>query len=124
MKSDIQNRKDINLFTTQFYDKLLSDKEIQHFFEAIIKNNTLESHLKIVADFWEDLLFQTLNYQKNAMKPHLFLNKTNPFQKKHFEIWLKHFNNTIDQHFTGTKADLAKTRALSIATVMQIKMQH
>ncbi|MEJ7676618.1 MAG: hypothetical protein WKG06_01825 [Segetibacter sp.] len=43
-------------------------------------------------------------------------------QRKDFERWLQLFNKTVDDLFEGEKAELAKQRALSIATVMQIKI--
>ena len=36
--------------------------------------------------------------------------------------WLHYFNSTVDELFEGQVAFLAKQRAKSIATIMQIKM--
>ena len=121
---DIQNRKDISLLVTKFYEKLLKDVELNHFFEDIVQNNQLNHHLEIIIDFWEDILLKSNKYNRNAMLPHMSLNKTKPFKKEFFEIWLTHFNTTIDTYFEGEKTELAKTRALSIATIMQIKMHN
>ena len=123
MKSDITNRKDIGLLIHQFYEKLLNDENISYFFNHIQLENKLQEHLETIIDFWEDILFGTIKYGKNAMKPHFDLHKTFPFKKEHFSIWLNHFNNTVDINFKGKKSNLAKTRALSIATIMQIKLQ-
>ena len=122
MKTDIETRADINLLITQFYDRLLNDETINHFFEEIVKSNTLEHHLEIIIDFWEDILLNTVKYGRNAMKPHLDMNIKKPFLGEHFDCWLAHFNTTIDTNFKGEKVELAKTRAVSIATVMKIKM--
>jgi len=122
MKTDIRTREDIHLLITQFYNRLLEDKNINHFFEDIIKSNSLTHHLEIIVDFWEDILLNTVKYNRNAMKPHLDLNVKKQFSAKHFDIWLQHFNTTIATNFKGDKTELAKTRALSIATVMKIKM--
>ncbi len=123
MKHDIQTRDDIKLFIHQFYGKLLNDEGLRHFFEEIIKADTLEHHLNIIVDFWEDILLKTAKYGNNAMKPHLALHRNKPFLSKHFDIWLDHFNKTLDTNFKGDNVLIAKTRALSIATVMKIKMQ-
>jgi len=122
MKSDIQNRKDISLLMREFYIKLLKDKLVKHFFINIIQQNHLEQHLETITDFWNGILFNDTAYQKNALHPHLILNETIPFKNIHFKTWLNHFNITIDENFKGEKAEMAKTRALSIATVMEIKM--
>ena len=123
MKHDIETREDINLLITQFYSKLLEDETVKHFFEDIIADDKLKHHIEIIVDFWEDILLNTVKYGRNTMKPHLDLNKKKPFIATHFDTWLQHFNTTIDANFKGKKVELAKTRALSIATVMKIKMQ-
>lgn len=123
MNKDIANKADIDLFVKEFYQKLLNDPEISFFFDHIIADDHLEEHMQTIADFWEDILFLTINYGKNAMKPHLELHQKIPFKENHFKIWLDHFNTIIDSYFKGKKAELAKQRALSIATIMQIKLR-
>ncbi len=122
MNKDIENRKDIYLLVNKFYIKLMNDKVLQHFFEDFTNPELLEKHLQILVDFWDNILFYSGTYKKNAMQPHLVLHTQKPFEKKHFTQWLFHFNNTIDELFTGEIAHVAKSRALSIATVMQIKI--
>ena len=124
MKEDIAGRDDIKLFVEAFYQKLLQDSDLKPFFNHILAHNTLEEHLETITDFWEDILFLTTKYGRNAMKPHLELNERIAFKEIHFKAWLKHFNTTIDQYFQGDKARLAKNRALSIATIMQIKLKE
>ena len=121
MKKDISSREDLFLLVKFFYDKLLSDKTISYLFTDIAKID-LDHHLPILVDFWDSVLFQSDTYRKNAMQPHLILNQKSPLEKHHFETWLMYFNNTVDELFEGEKAFLAKERAQSIATVMQIKL--
>jgi hemoglobin len=45
-------------------------------------------------------------------------------QKEHFERWRKLFDETVNENFKGEIAHAAKTRALSIATVMQLKVSQ
>ena len=80
--------------------------------------------LDILVNFWDSVLFQNDVYRKNAMQPHLILHQQSPLQKHHFETWLTYFNESVDELFEGEKAFLAKERALSIATVMQIKISQ
>jgi len=124
MKKDIQNRVDIYLLVKDFYVKLLNDDLMHQFFEEFTNPQLLEKHLQILVDFWDNILFYSGTYQKNAMKPHLELQPKKPFKKEHFKQWLLHFNNTIEEHFSGEIAHAAKSRALSIATVMQIKIEE
>lgn len=121
MKNDISSREDLFLLVKMFYEKLLNDETISYLFTDIAKIN-LDHHLPVLVDFWDSILFQSDTYRKNAMQPHLILNQKSPLQKHHFETWLMYFNNTVDELFEGEKAFIAKERAQSIATVMQIKL--
>jgi hemoglobin len=58
------------------------------------------------------------------MQPHMNLHQKSPLEKHHFETWLGYFKQTVDELFEGEKAFLAKERATSIATVMQIKIKQ
>lgn len=55
------------------------------------------------------------------MQPHLTLHQQSPLQKHHFETWLRLFKESVDELFDGKIAFIAKEKATSIATVMQIK---
>ena len=118
---DIQTREDLYLLVSEFYKKLLADDKISFIFTEVAKID-LEPHLWDLVDFWEQMLFDTGNYRKNVMQIHLDLNQKSKLSEEHFAIWLQHFNSSIDENFSGQIAENMKTRALSIATVMKIKM--
>ena len=122
MKRDIESRADIYLLVKDFYVKLMNDDLMHHFFSDFSNTQLLEEHLQTLVDFWDNILFFSGTYQKNAMRPHLDLQAMKPFKTTHFDHWLLHFNHTVDEHFEGEIAHAAKSRALSIATVMQIKI--
>lgn len=122
-KKDIENRDDLYRLVEKFYSKLLADNSISYLFTNIARID-LAHHLPVLVDFWDSILFQSDTYRKNAMQPHMALNRQSPLQKHHFETWLRYFKETVDQLFTGEKAFLAKERATSIATVMQLKLLH
>jgi len=121
MKTDITARTDIELIIGKFYDKLLVDNLVGFLFTQVVNLN-LEEHLPKLVDFWEDQLLGTNNYSGNLMKKHIDLHLKEPLKKEHFDRWLLYFNQTVDTQFSGPKANLAKERALSIATVMRIKI--
>lgn len=123
MKKDISSREDLLQLLTLFYSKLLADKSISYLFTDIAKID-LPHHMGTLVNFWDSVLFQNDVYRKNAMQPHLVLHQKSPLQKHHFETWLTYFNESVDELFEGEKAFLAKERALSIATVMQIKVSQ
>ena len=121
MKKDIENREDLYLLVKEFYVKLLNDESISYIFTDVAKID-LDEHLPVLVDFWDMVLFQTDTYKKNAMQPHMQLHLQTRFEKHHFDTWLRYFKATVDELFEGEKAFLAKERAVSIATIMQIKM--
>ena len=121
MKKDIEGRKDIELLIRAFYDKVKADTTIGYIFNDIANVNW-EKHLPIMFDFWENVLFFTGGYNGNPMIIHQHLNRVVPLTKLHFKQWEKLFTETVDELFDGTNAVLAKQRALSISTVMQMKI--
>lgn len=121
MKKDIKDSVDIQFMVDRFYEKIKEDKLVGFIFTDTVKVNW-EKHLPIMYGFWENALFYTGSYNGNAMKKHLNINKIVQLRKKHFTRWLQLFNQTVDEYFEGEKATLAKQRAHSIATIIQIKI--
>lgn len=123
MKKDIEHIEDIKLLVNSFYDKVKADAGIGYIFNDIAKVNW-EKHLPVMYNFWENILFFTGSYSGNPMTAHVKMHKLVHFTTEHFERWLKLFTSTVDELFEGDKAELAKQRAISIATVMQLKILH
>ncbi|MFD2564935.1 group III truncated hemoglobin [Aquimarina rubra] len=118
--TDIASREDIEYLMWAFYEKALKDPTIGLFFTEIAQIN-LKDHIPHITDFWEQQLFYTGNYKKNVLQIHQNLHQKKSMEKIHFNAWLALFTSTVDANFSGTKAKLMKTRALSIATVIQLK---
>ncbi len=121
MKRDIENRADIELLVNQFYRKVTEDDMIGFIFSDIVKMNW-EKHLPIMYDFWDNALFFTGSYSGNPMNLHKHLHHIRPLDSKHFSRWVELFLETVDEHFAGEKASLARQRAISIAAVMEEKI--
>jgi hemoglobin len=119
--NDIESRADIEVLMKTFYTAMLQDDLLGPVFTEVAKID-LDEHLPILADFWESILFDRPVYSRNTMQPHLHLHARTPLHKAHFDRWLHYFNQALDTLFAGPKATLAKQRALSVATVMQIKI--
>ena len=125
MKKDIENRDDIYKLVKHFYGKLMNDAEMHHFFLDFKKSELLETHLQTLVDFWDNILFYSGGYRKNAMQPHLNLHHKNPIAEKHFNSWLSMFNSSIDELFEGEVAWIAKNRAQKMSTMLYIHIyQH
>lgn len=121
MKKDIESREDIELLVRSFYDKVKTDETIGYIFNDIFKVNW-EKHFPVMFDFWENVLFFTGGYDGNPLQIHRHINKVVPLTTAHFNQWNKLFAQTVDKLFEGPKATLAKQRAVSISTVMKIKI--
>lgn len=121
MKRDIETRSDVVDLVNVFYGKVRPDKTIGFFFSTV-KQVDWEKHLPVMVDFWQNIIFHTGGYTGNPMRIHMNLHGQSPMKKEHFERWLQLFVATVDELFEGEKAEQAKQRALSIATVMQSKI--
>ena len=112
--TDILSPADITKLIKTFYDKLLTSS-IKHYFVHL----NLEEHLPRVDSFWNATLFPEHAYSENLMERHMQL----PLQKEDFKIWLMFFRQTVDELFNGPHAELIKSRAESIAFIMQKKLR-
>lgn len=119
--NDIQNQDDLYLLVDEFYKKLLSDESISYIFTDVVKIH-LEEHLPILVTFWSQAILGTGGYTNNLTQIHLDINEKEYLSPELFKIWLNHFNTTIDEYFKGANSEKIKTQALSIATIMQIKI--
>lgn len=121
MKSDIENRKDIELLMNSFYEKVKPDPVIGYIFTDVMKVNW-EHHLPLIYDFWENTLLYTGNYNGNLVEIHRRINNAILLKPEHFKRWTDLFCATVDELFEGEKAFLAKQRAISISIVLQTKI--
>jgi hemoglobin len=121
MKKDIENNDDIQLLVNTFYEKVKGDETIRHFFTDVVHVDW-EKHLPVMYRFWENIIFHTGSYSGNPMEVHQQLHSKCPMHKFHFDRWITLFNETVDELFDGEKAFQVKQRALSIATLIQIKI--
>ncbi len=121
MKKDVETRADLKLVLRTFYSRLLNESKLYPYFEKFRDDQILEEHLKDLTDFWESSLFYEGSYNKNVMEIHRRIDASNKLTADHFEAWLFHFEQAVDKFFTGENSHTLKSRARSIATVMQIK---
>ena len=117
-KKDIANKQDLEIIVNHFYEKVKQDDLIAIMFEHV----NWDTHLPLMYDFWDNVLFYTGNYTGNPMAKHMMANDRFQMTKNHFERWLMLFDKTVDELFSGKNAALLKERARSIATIMQIKI--
>jgi hemoglobin len=118
---DIQNQEDLYLLVDAFYQKLFADERISYIFTDVVKIK-LEEHLPILVTFWSQVILGTGGYTNNLTQIHLDVNAKSYLSPELFKIWLYHFYEAVDAHFKGDKAEQIKTLALSLATILQIKI--
>lgn len=119
----LENRADVELLVNQFYQKIRLDSELGHIFDGVAHVNW-EAHLPKMYDFWEGILFGTLNYTGRPMPPHFQLTTKYKLTPAHFDRWLALFFENVDELFEGEKAADVKYRAYSIATIMNNRVQQ
>jgi hemoglobin len=109
----IESKEDVELLIETFYQKLVKDELVSHFFSKL----DLKEHLPRVVQFWSFILLDEVGYSANMMEKHAKLD----LNEASFDRWLKLFHETVDQFFVGEKADLAKQRATLIGWTMKTK---
>ena len=108
---DIETRQDLELLLSEFYKVATEDAEIGHHFD----NLDLETHLPVIVNFWEKILFGKPVYFGNPLAVHKFLNELSPLKLEHFQRWFIIFSQKVDELFAGKTAENAKLRAKMIA---------
>ena len=122
MKSDITNRKDIELLVNTFYEKIRSNPVLGYIFDDVAKINC-ESHLSKMYSFWASILLGEHSFLGNPMQKHIALSKITEMTDNEFSEWLHLFTVTVDELFFGENANEAKLRAGNIARLMLHNIQ-
>lgn len=118
---DIKNREDIIYLVDTFYNRVKADDTIGHIFNEIIGDDW-SAHLPIMYSFWSSVLFAEAGYKGNPIKTHIGIDKRIKLKDEHFSQWLHLWGTTIDNHFEGEVAELAKKRAATMVTLMTMKI--
>jgi hemoglobin len=116
---EIENIEDIKLLVNTFYDKVNRDELLSPVFNDFAKVDW-PHHLPTMYKFWEMLLLDGENYKGNPFQKHIPL----PVSPSHFQHWISLFTQTVDELFTGEKAEMAKFKARSIAQIFQIRLKQ
>jgi hemoglobin len=112
---DITTYADVERLLRTFYTKLLKDELMAPHFADI----DLEAHLPRIIAFWAFILIDQEGYKGNVYDKHRHMD----IGEAHFTRWVKLFSETVDEHFAGEKANLAKQRAMLLGYTFQTKME-
>lgn len=115
---DIRNDKDITKLVYTFYDKVQEDERLGYIFNDFAQVDW-DEHLPKMVDFWSNLLFRTGRYKGRPFRQHLPL----PVKRSDFGRWYGLFEETVNELYTGEKADYAKELAGKVASSFTIRME-
>ncbi|MCC5929124.1 MAG: group III truncated hemoglobin [Cyclobacteriaceae bacterium] len=118
-KKDITNLADIKLLVNSFYGKVREDEKLKDIFNSKIQDRWPE-HLEKMYRFWQTVLMEEHTYFGSPFSPHAKL----PVEKEHFNQWLELFFSTVDEHFSGEKAERAKWQGQRMAEMFHTKIEH
>jgi hemoglobin len=119
MKKDISNIEDIKLLVDSFYGKVREDEKLKDIFNNKIQDRWPE-HLEKMYRFWQTVLLEEHTYYGSPFLPHAKL----PVDKGHFDQWLNLFFATVDEHFSGKKAERAKWQGQRMAEMFHSKIEY
>jgi hemoglobin len=118
-QNDILKLEDVKVLVDAFYAKVQQDELLAEIFNNKIQDNW-PVHLDKMYRFWQTVLLYEHTYSGSPFPPHAHL----PVDVSHFDRWLKLFFETIDENFTGEKAEEAKWRSEKMAEMFQIKINY
>lgn len=118
-KNDILTVEDIKKLVGTFYEKVKQNELIGPIFNERIENKWPE-HLEKMYRFWQTVLLDEHTYFGSPFPPHIGL----PVDHSHFAQWMNLFTQTVDELFTGEKAEEAKWRAGKMAALFESKIEY
>lgn len=123
-KKEIENREDVHVLVSSFYEKIKRDEVIGHFFLKSIPADKWDSHIDHLTDFWETNLFFVRKFKGNPIEKHRKVDENSNYSisQEHFGRWLQLWFSTVDELFYGEKAHQAKERARNIASMLFFNM--
>ena len=80
--ADIESREDIIRILESFYRDAFADDLIGRFFTEVVPLN-LETHIPVIADFWETVVLGKRMYAKNVMQVHQHIHALSAIRKEH-----------------------------------------
>lgn len=119
-RSGIDSEEDVRTLVHRFYDRATKDELIGDFFVDL----DLPAHLPKITSFWCMVLLGDPSYQGSPIAAHMMLDRRIRMEPQHFDRWLALWESTVDELFSGDKAEEAKQRARKIASVMLHKVQQ
>lgn len=119
---DIRDRADCERLVRAFYSRALADPVIGFIFNEVARLD-LEAHVPRITSFWETILLGGQSYTGGAFRPHAALHARVRLRRGHFERWLWLWSATVDELFTGERAERAKAHAARVAAAFHARLE-
>lgn len=119
--ADLADRTDVEALLRRFYGRVMLDDTLGEPF-AELRNTGLDSHIPVMADFWETALFRAGLYRGSALHAHRRVHERTPLSGRHFVRWLTVWTDTVDEMFQGPAAERAKIQGTRIAWAMHRRL--
>lgn len=113
----LDDRGAVELLVRSFYRYAAMDELLGPIFQAA--DVAWDDHVATLTDFWAWQLLGERGYTGHPLRAHEPVHVRTPFADAHYERWLDLFVSTVDEHFVGETADLAKHRATKMATALR-----
>lgn len=110
------NEEIIEKMVNSFYAKIVKDPLVGPFFTDRfghdIESDIWVEHLKLLSNFWSQMMLGSENYHGRPMAPHFDMHG---ISRKAFEQWLLIFSTNIDELFIPTVGEYFKNQSVAIA---------
>ena len=121
-RRDIETRADCELLVRHFYSRAMVDPIIGFLFTDVAKLD-LDAHIPRITNFWDTILLGSRSYGGGAFRPHVELHFKVPLTRGHFDRWLYLWTMTVDELFSGERAELAKSHAIRVAAAFESRLR-
>lgn len=114
----LTNRDDIKRLVNTFYEKIRANELLGPIFNTHIAEHEWPAHLEKLTDFWETKIFGISSFKGNPTLKHIRVdqNLKQTMALEHFEEWVRLWFETVDELFTGARAERAKNAAQKMGT--------
>ncbi len=113
---DLDNPDAIGTMVRRFYTKVGVDPLLGPMFNEVAKVDWPELFAKLTA-FWCRALIDVPGYAGNPFRAHANIHAQQCFTRNHFDRWLRLFHETIDDGWSGPRAETAKALGRRVAEV-------
>ena len=110
---DLRTEGDIKTLVDTAFGKATNDELLAPLCRAVAQVHW-PRHLTSLYDYWSSALLGTTRYQEGQLVP---LHSALPERGPHQQRWADLFKNALEEKFAGSKAEEAKHKATTLASI-------